>query len=191
MAKPSGAASAIAPAFSKVESHSPDERRAGNLGKIVYRDPAALVPYERNSRKHSERQVKQLRAAMDEFGFTNPILLRDDRRIGAGHGRQLAALLDPPLARVPTITVHGLNDQQWRALIISDNKLALNAEWDSAMLAAELHALGADDFDVAVIGFSEAEIADLTALDSPSDGGGTADPDSVVCPSCQHRFVPE
>jgi ParB-like chromosome segregation protein Spo0J len=58
-----------------------------------------------NSRKHSETQLKQLRAAIDEFGFTNPILLRDEKRIGAGHGRQLAALREPALPLVPTITL--------------------------------------------------------------------------------------
>lgn len=166
------------------------------LGEIVYRNPADLVPYDRNARKHSARQVKQLRASIDEFGFTNPILLRQRRFdfcIGAGHGRQLAALLEPPLKQVPTIIVQGLTDKQWRALILADNKLALNAEWDKNMLAAELHSLGAEDFELAVIGFTDGEIADLSEIPTPSgSGSGTPpNPDAVTCPKCQHSFVPD
>jgi ParB-like chromosome segregation protein Spo0J len=168
------------------------------LGEIVYRDPATLVPYERNSRKHSERQLKQLRAAIDEFGFTQPILLRETKgkfTIGAGHGRQAAALLEPPLAKVPTLIVKGLSDKQWRGLIIADNKIALNAEWDHEMLAAEIASLGGDDFDVAVLGFSEGELADLNDVgELPSEGTGTGTGTGkacVTCPKCQHEFVPE
>ncbi len=178
---------------------------AKRLGEIVYRDPAELVPYDRNARKHSPRQVKQLRAAIDEFGFTQPILCREKitRKgnvrtvllfIGAGHGRQLAALLEPALPTVPTITVRGLTDQQWRGLILADNKLALNAEWDTNMLAAELHDLGVQGFELAVIGFSDGELADLNEI-PPPPGSGSGTPsnpeNSVTCPNCQHKFLPE
>lgn len=176
---------------------SPSGRRVGRLGEIIYRNPATLVPYEHNSRKHSERQVRQIRASIDEFGFTQPILLRERRdtlTIGAGHGRQLAALLEPPLEQVPTIIVTGLTDKQWRALVIADNKIAANAEWDTELLAAEIAAIGGDEFDVAVLGFSDGELADLADLgELPLENGtgtGTGD-DCVTCPKCQHRFVPE
>lgn len=174
-------------------------RRVGSLGEIVYRDPAELTPYEHNSRKHSDKQVRQIRTSIDEFGFTQPILLRERGRgakkkqllIGAGHGRQLAAMLEPKLDVVPTILVSGLTDKQWRGLIIADNKLALNAEWDLEMLAAEMADLSAgDDFDVTVLGFTNAEIADLEDIGEPISGNGTSE-ETVTCPKCLHRFVPE
>jgi ParB-like chromosome segregation protein Spo0J len=71
----------------------------------------------------------------------------------AGHGRFAAAqLLD--ITHVPTIRLEGLSDQQIRAYIIADNKLAENAGWDRPILAIELqHLLKLDcvDFDVTVI----------------------------------------
>lgn len=151
----------------------PGDARAGCLGEIVYRDPASLEPYGRNTRTHSESQIRQIRASIDEFGFTNPILLRPDgKSIGAGHGRQLASLLEPALKAVPTIIVHGLSDAQWRALIIADNKLALNAGWDANLLAGELADLNDGGFDIALIGFDEHELADLGILESSGGGSG-------------------
>lgn len=51
---------------------------------------ADLIPYERNSRTHSEAQVEQIIASIRSFGFTNPVLIDSDNRIIAGHGRVLA-----------------------------------------------------------------------------------------------------
>jgi hypothetical protein len=58
------------------------------------------------------------------------------------------------------------------------------------MLSAELHDLGVESFDLPVIGFTEGELADLTEIALPGDGGGE-NPGTVTCPECQHRFVPE
>ena len=38
----------------------------------------ALIPFARNARTHSDEQVKQIAASIREFGFNNPILIRDD-----------------------------------------------------------------------------------------------------------------
>lgn len=131
--------------------------------EVVYRDLADLRPDPNNARTHPPEQIAQIRAMMDELGqFTNPILLRDDEStIGAGHGRHAAASLDPPIQRVPTITIRGLTDAQWRAYAIADNQLALNSGWDEATLKAELEALAGEGFDLNLIGFSE---FDLSAL---------------------------
>ena len=51
----------------------------------------ALIPYARNARTHSPEQVAEIAASIKEFGFNNPVLLRDDNTIIAGHGRVLAA----------------------------------------------------------------------------------------------------
>lgn len=122
--------------------------------KLQWGNPADFEDDPRNPRTHSDDQLAQLRASMDEFGFTNPILLRGDSQvIGAGHGRKRAALLPPPLKSVPFIRLHGLSDSQWRALQIADNQLALNAGWDLDLLAGELGALGGEGFDLSLLGF--------------------------------------
>lgn len=149
--------------------------------EIVYRDPADLVPYEKNSRSHSSDQVRQIRRSIDEFSFTNPILLRDDEQsIGAGHGRQLASLLKPALKRVPTVTIKGLTDAQWRALIVADNKLALNAGWNEDVLRAELSDLSSLGFDLSITGFTSLELGSIfSTVEGATDPEETPEPPKV------------
>src|SRR4051812_1693380 len=101
-----------------------------------------LVPYARNARTHSAEQVSQIAGSIREFGWTNPILIDGEDGIIAGHGRVLAAE-QLGLEEAPTIAFPHLTPEQRRALVIADNKLALNAGWDMAMLAAELSDLQA------------------------------------------------
>lgn len=61
----------------------PDPGKRADL-VVVYRDPKALAAYGRNARTHSDAQIEQLKASIKEYGFTNPILLKDDgETIGA------------------------------------------------------------------------------------------------------------
>ena len=129
---------------------------------IVYRPLDVLIPYARNARTHSEEQVAQIAASIREFGWTNPVLLDGASGIIAGHGRVLAARklgIDP----VPCIELAGLSEAQRRAYILADNKLALNAGWDEALLRVELGDLRDMAFDLSLIGFGEAEQAALLA----------------------------
>ncbi len=129
--------------------------------QVIYRDPRDLTPYKGNARTHSPEQIAQIAASIREFGFASPILLKDDEtQIGAGHARREAALL-LGLTSVPTITLHGLSESKWRAFVLADNKLALNAGWDEDILRAEIEALGAEDIDLGLLGFDEAELAEL------------------------------
>ena len=116
-----------------------------------------LVPYARNSRTHSPEQVAQIAASIREFGFTNPVLIDDAGGIIAGHGRVLGARA-VGLAAVPCLRLAGLSDAQKRAYVIADNKLAMNAGWDDALLAAELQHLEAENYNLQLTGFNLAEI---------------------------------
>ena len=122
----------------------------------------ALIPFARNARTHSDEQVKQIAASIREFGFNNPILIRDDLTVIAGHGR-LAAAKVLGLKEVPTISLAHLTPLQVRAYVLADNKLALNAGWDDEMLALELQELALEGFDAALTGFDEVEIGALLA----------------------------
>ncbi len=68
-------------------------RNSAFESKIVMMPVGGLTPYSRNARKHSKRQVKQIAASIERFGFTNPVLIGDDNQIIAGHGRVDAAKL--------------------------------------------------------------------------------------------------
>src|ERR1700733_1305351 len=101
---------------------------------------ARLLPYIRNARTHSDEQVAQVAASIREFGWTNPILVGGDGVIIAGHARLLAAR-KLGFDEVPVIVLKHLTETQRRALVLADNKLALNAGWDEALLRVELETL--------------------------------------------------
>src|ERR1035438_1535244 len=99
-----------------------------------------LIPYVRNARTHTEEQVAQVAASIIEFGWTNPILVGADGVIIAGHARLLAAR-KLGMTEVPVIVLDHLSETQRRALVIADNRLAMNAGWDEEMLRVELESL--------------------------------------------------
>jgi DNA modification methylase len=139
--------------------------------------PASLRPYPGNARRHSKKQVRQIAESIRRFGFTNPVLISDQGEIIAGHGRVMAAK-ELGLTSVPTVRLSHLSAEERRAYVLADNKLALNAGWDTEILAIELQALVDLEFDVTLTGFSLAEVdhaldqareVSTTAPDSPAD----------------------
>ncbi|MBL0320101.1 MAG: site-specific DNA-methyltransferase [Alphaproteobacteria bacterium] len=144
-----------------------------------------LIPYARNARTHSEEQVSQIAGSIAEFGFVNPILMGDDNIIIAGHGR-LSAAQRLGLKEVPTIILSHLTENQRRALIIADNKIALNAGWDEEMLRLELQELKLDDFNLELIGFSDEELNTLL-IDGLEKSEGLTDENTV--PELQEEAI--
>lgn len=137
-----------------------------------------LTPYARNARTHSPAQVDQIAASMREWGWTNPILVDEAGQIIAGHGR-LAAAQKLGLKDAPVMVASGWTEAQKRAYVLADNKLALNAGWDSEMLLLEINDLQGMDFDLDLTGFSAEEIAALTPVqmeDGLTDEDETPEP---------------
>jgi len=145
--------------------------------KIEQRKVADLIPFARNSRTHSDAQVAQIAASIKEFGWTNPILIDGANSIIAGHGR-LAAARKLGMDALPVIVLDHLSDAQKRALVIADNKLALNAGWDLELLSSEIEGLGEEGFDLSLLGFDENELAALL-VDKTE---GLTDPDDIPEP---------
>jgi ParB-like nuclease domain len=151
-----------------------------------------LTPYANNARTHSESQIEKIAASIQEFGFTNPVLVDGDNGIIAGHGRLLAARL-LGIEQVPTLRLADMTETRRRAYIIADNKLALDAGWDEDLLRLELGALRDEEFDLGFTGFDGTELDALFGGpgedpddDSPEDTGDPAG--NVCCPSCGHKF---
>jgi len=137
---------------------------------------SALIPYAKNSRTHDDAQVAQIAASIKEFGWTNPILVDGDKGIIAGHGRLMAAR-KLKMDKVPVIELSGMTEAQKKAYVIADNRLALNAEWDNAMLTIELQDLENEGFDLSLTGFDKDE---LDALLNPiEETEGLTDEDAV------------
>lgn len=151
------------------------------IPQVELRPISALVGYARNSRTHSPEQVAQLKASIVEWGFTNPILV-DATSTVAGHGRSMAMRelhaagvevrfpngTPIPAGMIPVIDCTGWSETQRRAYIIADNKLALNAGWDTEMLRVEMVDLQTEAFDLGLTGFSAEEV-DLTLNGWDSD----------------------
>src|SRR5580692_5528822 len=128
-----------------------------------------LIPSAKNPRTHSDAQVDQIAASIDEFGFNNPILVDTKAGIIAGHGRLLAAR-KLGLKEVPVIVLDHLTEAQKRAYIIADNQLALNAGWDENLLRQELVALQNEDFNLDLMGFDDEDLARLLADQEAAQG---------------------
>jgi ParB-like chromosome segregation protein Spo0J len=161
--------------------------------KVNRRPVADLVPYARNARTHSDEQVAQIAASIREWGWTVPVLVDEGNTIIAGHGRILAAQ-KLGLTDVPVMVANGWTEAQKRAYVIADNKLALNAGWDSDMLAAEIAEIDASDLDLTLLGFSGTEL-DLLMFDGnfePDSSTKEIDPDEYnmahKCPKCGFEF---
>lgn len=141
----------------------------------VERHPVAkLIPYARNARTHSDAQVAQIAASIKEWGWTTPVLIDEQGGIIAGHGRVLAAQ-KLGIKEIPVMVARGWTEAQKKAYILADNKLALNAGWDTELLKVELAELKGLDFDLPLTGFSADELNILLADKTE----GLTDPDDV------------
>ncbi|MAY89471.1 MAG: DNA methylase [Pseudooceanicola sp.] len=132
---------------------------------------ARLQPYAKNAKAHGADQVAKIAASMAEFGWTVPCLVADDGELIAGHGRVLAAT-QLGLTEAPVIVLGHLTEAQRRAYRIADNKLTELGTWDEALLSAELNDLLAEDYDLSLIGFDDAELEALLA--------GEVDPETAT-----------
>src|SRR5262249_12564532 len=116
------------------------------------RPVASLRPFPRNARTHSAEQIAQVARSIEEWGWTFPVLIGADGEIIAGHARVLAAQ-KLGLTEVPCLVADSWTPEQRRAYVIADNKLALNADWDDALLTLEIGDLKDAGFDLGLTGF--------------------------------------
>ena len=141
----------------------------------------SITPYKNNARVHSERQIRQIAASIQEFGFTNPILTHNGTII-AGHARYEAARL-LELAEVPTIDRSDLTEAQWKAYVIADNRLAEEAEWDTDLLSLEIDGLEDVGIDLEALGIDDIFFEELSIREfDNTPATGLTDPDDVPEP---------
>ena len=144
--------------------------------KIELWNLARLIPYDKNAREHSPEQVAQIAASIVEFGFLNPILVDSNDGIVAGHGR-LSAAKELALDVVPVVVLDHLTENQKKAYVLVDNKLAENATWNEDLLAEEIIKLNLQYFDLNILGWTDEELEALqqdgwaSDIDDPSSDG--------------------
>lgn len=127
--------------------------------EIQYCNPEELIPYERNPRDN-RAALDAIELSIEEYGFTNPILVNEEKVILAGHTRREAAIL-AGLEKVPYIVVDGLTEAQQKAYRLADNKLSELSIWDEDLLKEELEDLLDEDYDISLTGFSDVDLTDL------------------------------
>jgi len=142
--------------------------------KIERRKVDALIPYARNARTHSDDQVAQIAASIKEWGWTTPVLIDEDGGIIAGHGRVMAAR-KLGIKQIPTMTATGWSHAQKQAYVLADNQLPQNAEWDLDLLSVEMKDLGAEGFDLSLVGFGDDMLANMLVEETV----GLTDEDAV------------
>lgn len=120
---------------------------------IEYVATDTLVPNPCNARTHSAKQIAQIGASIDRFGWLVPIVADEDGLIAAGHGRWEAAR-QRGIADVPVIRARFLSDEDRRAFALAENRIAELSGWDEDILGEELKALFDGGYEIEITGFS-------------------------------------
>ena len=158
------------------------------MDNIVKMKIADLIPYAGNPRKN-DHAVETVAAAIKEFGFRVPILIKSDGSIIDGHLR-LKAALHLGMDDVPCLLADDMTDEQVRAFRISVNKVAELATWDEDLLAAELEKLQELNVDLQITGFDKMaldKIMDFN-LDNVEGSAGGGDLHLTTCPKCGFQY---
>src|SRR5712675_1830576 len=148
--------------------------------KILFRPIHEVKPDPKNPRVHSKKQIRQIAASIEAFGFNVPILTDREGNVVCGHGR-LSACRELGWSEVPTLCLDHLTPAQARAFMIADNRLTEIATWDDRLLAQQLKELSllGLDFNIEVTGFEMGEIdLRIASLDDPIEP--TDDPADMV-----------
>jgi site-specific DNA-methyltransferase (adenine-specific) len=135
-------------------------------------NPAALVPYENNTKTHPPEQVDRIAESIKRFGWQQPIVVDRDNVVIIGHGRLMAAkqlMLDT----VPVVYADNLTEEEAQALRLADNKTN-ESPWDFGKLEEELAALSIAGIDMTAFGFDAlADELPPGDLDNPETYGET------------------
>ena len=115
--------------------------------RIEYLKISSIKPYEKNTRKHTDRDVGEIVKSIEKFGFNDPIgIWGNENIIVEGHGRYQAAK-KIGLKEIPCIRLDNLTDEQRRAYAIAHNATAELSEFDFDNLADELADIDLNDFN--------------------------------------------
>jgi len=150
--------------------NKPLKNKEKTMVKKVVADQVEVWPigrlhaYERNARQHTDAQIAQIAAAINEWGFTTPVLVDEMGTILAGHGR-VAAARHLGLTEVPVVIARDWTEAQKRGYLIADNQITTNSQWDEALLAAEVDNLRSDGFDLTLLGLSSDDLKKLSGQD--------------------------
>jgi len=178
------------------------------MDQLTQKPIAELQEAPQNSRKHPDKQIDQIAAAIEKFGWTIPVLIDEKGMIIAGHARVRAAK-KLGITMAPCLIAAGWDDDKKEAYQIADNRLAELSEWDTPVLEAQIKRLNAAQFDMGFLDMSDFNVElfkptlspDIQVGDVTGDaikkaqagqdgkfGKGTGQSYEVVCPHCGGDF---
>jgi hypothetical protein len=111
-----------------------------------------LIPYERNSKLHTDQDVVELAEGIKKNGFIQPIVVDANDVIITGHKRRLAAL-HLGLKEVPVVKVTHLSEHEAAALRLFDNRVS-EGPLLPEMIRFELGTLSKNGIDLALAGYA-------------------------------------
>lgn len=162
--------------------------------KIVQIPIDQLTPYANNTRKHTEKDVEQIKASILADGFNDPVgVWGKDNVIVEGHGRVMACK-ELGYKSVPCIRLDHLTDEQRKEYAIRHNRSAEFSTWDFTMLAEEIADLEEEGVDMSGLDF-RLDRGEETPM--VLDGSGAIeygeeafgdDKFKCECPNCGFRF---
>jgi hypothetical protein len=112
---------------------------------IVYKSVNDLIPYEKNTKKHDKKQIKNVATSIDKYGFVQPLVIDKNNVVIIGHCRLLGAK-QLKMEQVPCVCADDLTEEEVNALRIVDNKSNESA-WDMDILPDEIADVDLGDFD--------------------------------------------
>jgi len=135
---------------------------AGGL-ELQYVSPQKLVPCKDNPRRMDAEGIQKLQRSIERFGFRAPIIAqKGTNMVIAGHKR-LKAALEAGLEQVPVIFVE-MSDEDAKAYMIADNRLAEESRWDYGLLSSLIEELAAAEVDLDALGFGADELERLLEI---------------------------
>jgi len=159
--------------------------------KIEWWPPEGVTPYERNPRIISEAAIAKVADSLREYGWQQPLVVDEAGVIIAGHTRLLAAE-KLGLERVPVHVARGLPPEKVAAYRLMDNRSADEAQWHFDLLQTELEELLGCDYDMALTGFDELEIATVPTSEGVEfpeyDESLAGEVEMITCPKCGHSW---
>ena len=121
--------------------------------KIVKISVDQLTPYANNTRKHTQKDIDQIKASIQADGFNDPVGVWGKKNvIVEGHGR-VEACKQLGITEVPCIRLDHLTDEQRKEYAIRHNRSAEFSTWDFQMLAEEIADLEAQGMDLSGLDF--------------------------------------
>lgn len=138
-----------------------------------------------NVRKHNKKNLDAIKGSLKRFGLQKPIVVSSDNVVIAGNGTlEAAKALGWDTISIVRSKLKGIEAV---AYAVADNRTGELASWNDE-LAGALDMLKMEKFELAEIGFDD---ADLTKLAKSSEDKPIKEkelPTNTECPSCGYRL---